>query len=406
MRLLYRDELFDAQLLRTAGHTAYGGADLGECLATARGIRETDLDGWHTAWHALAERLFAMAETSAAQGRRVSAREAFLRAANYFRNSYVFLIRAPVDARLVHAHTRQVESFRKAAALLDHPAEPVAIPYEGSLLHGYFFRPNHGSGPRPTLIVTGGYDSTAEEAYFFAAAAAVARGYNCLTYDGPGQGMAIIRDGLTFRPDWESVIAPVVDFLVSRPEVDPKRIAQIGISFGGYLAPRAATGEPRLAALIADPGDLSLLEEIKTRVPPFVARNLPDGNRWVLALVDRMMRARLNKPTAGWALRRAFWLHGVDSPMGYVRESARYTLEGLAGRIACPTLICTAENDDIGATAGRLFEALRCEKAMMKFTAAEGAGEHCEAGARTLFNQRSFDWLDRVLGHKFERAGA
>jgi hypothetical protein len=43
---------------------------------------------------------------------------------------------------------------------------------------------------------------------------------------------------------------------------------------------------------------------------------------------------------------------------------------------------------------------------MMKFTAAEGAGEHCEAGARTLFNQRSFDWLDRTLGHKFERAGA
>ena len=50
---------------------------------------------------------------------------------------------------------------------------------------------------------------------------------------------------MVFRPDWEAVIGPVVDFAVTRPEVDPSRIALMGISFGGYLAPRAASGEPR-----------------------------------------------------------------------------------------------------------------------------------------------------------------
>jgi hypothetical protein len=27
----------------------------------------------------------------------------------------------------------------------------------------------------------------------------------------------------------------------------------------------------------------------------------------------------------------------------------------------------------------------------------ERAGEHCEAGARLLFEQRIFDWLDEIL---------
>ena len=114
------------------------------------------------------------------------------------------------------------------------------------------------------MIITGGYDSTAEETYFFSGAAAVERGYTCIVFDGPGQGAAIIENEMVFRPDWEAVVGPVVDHALMRPEVDPARIALMGISFGGYLAARAASGEPRLAACIADPGEFSLLEEFTT----------------------------------------------------------------------------------------------------------------------------------------------
>jgi hypothetical protein len=77
--------------------------------------------------------------------------------------------------------------------------------------------------------------------------------------------------------------------------------------------------------------------------------------------------------------------------------TAQYSNIGRAETIACPTLICSAENDEIGATAPRLYESLTCPKAFISFTAAEGAGAHCESGARLLFNQRAFDWLDGVL---------
>ena len=91
------------------------------------------------------------------------------------------------------------------------------------------------------------------------------------------------------------------------------------------------------------------------------------------------------------------WVHGVERPIDYLRLTAQYTLEGRIERIRCPTLIASAEGDAIGATAGKLFEKLACPKVFQRFSAAEGAGSHCESGARALFNQRAFDWLDPVL---------
>jgi alpha-beta hydrolase superfamily lysophospholipase len=84
------------------------------------------------------------------------------------------------------------------------------------------------------------------------AAAAQRRGYHVLTFDGPGQGRALIEDNVPMRPDWETVVRAVVDFAMTLPGIDPARIALAGWSFGGYLAPRAASGESRIAALIAD----------------------------------------------------------------------------------------------------------------------------------------------------------
>ncbi|HVJ55808.1 MAG TPA: alpha/beta fold hydrolase [Aliidongia sp.] len=399
MTLVFKDALFDAQWLRTAGHSSSGGADIGECYAVAGRIAGADPESWHLAWSSLAERLQAEAEASLAAGCRASAFAGFLRASNYFRAAYTFLIGTPVDPRVVEGYRRQRSSFGAAAALMAPKAERIAIPYGGKSLHGYFFRAA-GGGPRPTLIVNGGYDSTAEEAYFFSGAAAMARGYGCITFDGPGQGAAIIEDGLVFRPDWEEVIRPVVDFALRRPEVDPNRIALMGISFGGYLAPRAASGEPRLAACIADPGEFSLLEEFKSRLPGFIARALPDGNPLILNLLDLILRRRMKHVSAGWGLRRGLWVHGVDSPLAYIRLTRDYALEGRAELIRCPTLVCAAENDDIGVTAPKLYEVLTCPKRFIAFRAEEGAGEHCEAGARTLFNQRAFDWLDGVFSDR------
>ncbi len=396
-RVGLKDALLDAQTLRTMGSAPYGGADIGECLATAARVRGTDLTSWHDAWLAAAAAALALAERELAAGQTETARLAFWRASSYFRTSGVMLMGTPADPRLADVSRRQTDAFRRGAALLAAPPQILQIPYEGTTLPGYFFPADDGQQRRATVILTGGYDGTAEELYFFNGAAALARGYHVLAFDGPGQGAALLQQGLVMRPDWENVVTPVVDYLLTRPDVDAARIALIGLSLGGYLAPRAASAEHRLAACIADCGSYDLFAAALDHVPGPLARGLTDGRGLAIAVLRRVLRVLERKPTAGWALRRGQQVHGTADPISYLRSLRDYTLTDRAAKISCPTFVCNAEGDDISRSAPQLAAALTCENEFVTFTAAEGAGDHCEAGARTLYHARSFGWLDRTL---------
>ena len=395
--LAVKDELLDAQTLRAAGAAPYGGADIGECVTTARAVNGTNLASWHAAWTATAVRTLALAESEQAAGRLDSARLAFFRASSYFRTAGVMLLGAPLDPRLVESYARQASAFQSGASLLAEPPEILEIPYEGTTLPGYFFRAAPRPMSRPLVILTGGYDSTAEELYFFNGAAALARGYNVLAFDGPGQGDALVRQGLVLRPDWEAVITPVVDYALTRPDVDPDRVALIGLSLGGYLAPRAAAGEHRLAACIADCGSYDLFAAALRRIPGPLAAGITGRRPLAASALRRVLQALEGKPTAGWALRRGQLVHGASSPLDYLQALREYSLKDHAPRITCPVLVCDAEGDDISASAPQLVDALSCQKHYIHFTAAEGAGDHCEAGARTLYHARAFAWLDSLL---------
>jgi alpha-beta hydrolase superfamily lysophospholipase len=366
------DELFEAQLRRAIGTAAYGGADVDECRATADRITAVDLDLWHREWMAT--------------GYRALERGEYLHASTYFRTAWLFLLDAPVDPRLAEAHRLEVESFRRGTESFDR--QVVEIPYQDGLtLPGYVFRPADDGREHPTMILTTGYDGTAEELWFTSGAAAVARGYNVVLVDGPGQGTMLLERGTVLRPDWENVVTPVVDFVLGLPGVDPARIVLSGLSLGGYTAPRAATAEHRLAACVSDCGPYDVGETVRSRIPRVLRGPLL---RWVLTAV-------MGKPTAGWALRRARLVHGATDPIHYLRIAADYTLRGREHLIECPTFVCSAEGDDLSARAEELYEALTCPKEYVRFTAAEGAGDHCEALARPLVNARVLTWLDEVL---------
>jgi hypothetical protein len=85
---------------------------------------------------------------------------------------------------------------------------------------------------------------TAEELYFANGAAALARGYNVLAFDGPGQGMMLTERGVVLRPDWERVIASVLDSAVTGADVDADRVALNEFELGG-AARRAPRASPR-----------------------------------------------------------------------------------------------------------------------------------------------------------------
>ncbi len=394
-RFALDDPILDAQALRVAGSAVYAGADRDECLAACATVRDGDLISWYVSWSAAADAAEAIGEREADAGNDADATGAFLRASNYARNAGVMLLGDPPSDRLRESHARQTDLFRRAAALLDRPPEIIEIPYESTTLPGYFFRA--GDGRRETVVLTGGYDGTAEELYLFNGAAALARGYNVLAFDGPGQGAALLDRGLTMRPDWEAVIGPVLDLAIARPDVDPDHIALVGLSLGAHLGPRAASVEHRLAACIADCGSYDLYAAFLARLPGPLAGQFARGPRPAVALVRRLLDRIAAHPTRGWVLRRGMLVHGVDDVMDYVDALRAFTLEGRAGSIRCPTWLCSAEGDDISASAPQLAAALTCEHEYVHFRVAEGAGDHCEANARALYHEASFGWLEFVL---------
>ncbi len=229
MKFLFDDEAFSFETLRTTGFAAYGGADLGEVLTTARHIGEGDEAGWHQAWKATAQRVAKIGEQALASGHRVSAREALLRASNYYRTAAAFLLEKPAtDPEMTLLSAGQHDTFAAAAALFDTPVQAVSIPYEDTTLPAYLFLVDDPGAARPTIIYNSGYDSTREESYFVIAAAALRRGYNVLAFDGPGQGAALREQRLVMRPDWEAVITPVVDYALTRGEIAADKIVVLG----------------------------------------------------------------------------------------------------------------------------------------------------------------------------------
>ena len=393
MELVFQDPTFSLQLLRAISETYYKGADIGECLSTAYRIKEGDFESWYQEWLKTAKRVHKYADESLAAGHEVSAREAYLRASNYYRVAE-FLLMDPEDPRIKTTWESSKGCFGKAASLFSPSFEPVEIPYEGTTLPGYFYKvDNDSKSPRPSLIAHGGFDSTLEELYTSAAAPALERGYNCLTFEGPGQGGLIRKQKIPFRYDWEKVVTPVVDYALTKPEVDPKRLALMGISMGGYLAARAASFEHRIAACILNNGVFDGYDAIASTFPKSLLTAIENGNTEVVNTVINILIE--SDPNIRFNMKHGMWTAGVNTPFELIQRSKNYTIKNIAQNIKCPTLVLDAEKDDsFPGQPKKVFEALTCPKKYILFTAGEGAEEHCQCGEPSLSNQRIFDWLD------------
>ena len=390
---------FDAYFTRVMGRGNYGGSAVGECYETASRIVDGDFQSFTDAWEVTAKRVEAIGWDCLNKGHKVSARDAFLRAVTYWGATTMFV--DPTDPRQRSSYEKERACFREAAKLFDPQIEIVNIPYEnGRTLPGYFIAGGPKGEKRPTILVLGGGDSALEELYGVVPVGAQRRGHNVLMFEIPGQkAMFFDYPDLFFRHDTEVPIGYVVDYVLSRSEVDPMRIALIGASFGGYFGPRAAAFDKRLTAVIALPlfSDIgSMFVELlgldpTTPYPRDLESRLDMSNSFIKTFVKSDLRMR-----SGYANKTiAEFLDGM-------RE---FTLTGHEQNITCPLLILAGESEFNPARAEK--EKIQWNKAMNHpmsqiriVTASEGGEGHSLVNNLLLKNQIEFDWLDDVLGWK------
>ena len=398
MKFYYGNPGFDDQLKRTASAAYCGSADLGEMLVAASSVSPGDAGSWYDAWAAAAERAEALGNEAA--GCRESAAGAWLRAAEYWRQAFFFVRSDFGDARLQTGWSRHRAAFRKALALLPFRPAIAEIPFGPGSLTGYLMRPAGEPRPRPTVIVPAGYDSTAESGYAETAWMALARGMNAFTLEGPGQGGTLYRDRIPMRPDYEAVLSPAIDWLLGQEGVDPGKIVLVGRSLAGYLAPRGAAHEGRLAALVCDPGQVEFVSRIKKLLVPMIASDADTAWASVASAdpqVDGTLQQLLNDPAMREMLEPRMLTLGAVTVGDFMRKQAALTLEGVAGLIRCPTLVVDCEGD-FASQSDMLYAALTCEKKLLRLSAQSGAGGHCGALGQQVWAGAVFPWIASTLG--------
>jgi len=387
------DEVLDQVLLFYLGESWSGMTDIGEILETVDRISVKDPRSWSREFRATADRVEAAAQATERAGHELSAGELSLRAASYYRAA-LHRHMDPYAPEVAEMAAKEVAAFTRAMTLLGLPVERVEIPFENTGLFAYWYH-LPGRERRPVIIGHEGRDGWAEDMYYIGREA-LRRGYDCLLLDGPGQGSTLRLRNLPFRPDWEKVITPAIDWLASKPEVDPEAIGLMGLSMGGALAPRAAEHEPRIAFLIANPGVTNwsgTFFRTLNEISPMIARLSVSNPRALDAL---MGAAGKLSPFLQWGMSDSMWKHGVRTPSALLAEMRRYDASAEIGRIACPTLVVDAEAEPYG-DAKEFYKALKCPKTYLLFTGAEGAPMHVQTAALGIGSQKVFDWIDDTV---------
>ncbi len=382
-QLHFTDTEMDFALVLIVGATMNHGCEIGEAFYTAGQIKEGDAASWQAEWIKMAERVQARGEESLTGGHSVSAREQFIRACGYYRGALVSML--PGDSRFKDTASKARNLMKRAGQLMDPPLEYFEIPFEGTVMPGYFRAASGSRTPTKTLLMIGGGETFAEDLVFYISSQAFERGYNFLTVDMPGQGLLPL-EGLPFRPDMNVPMKAVVDYALSRPEVDPKRLAAFGMSGGGGFVPQAAQFDKRLKA-IAMTSAVVDAEKLWATMP------IATATQDVVATWSSFKQNTIKVIAWRWGV-------AMDNIPGLVAANRGFSFD--PAKVTCPALIILGEGEykdkEVARQQQECMDGLPNPlKKMVVTPADEGASNHCLLENRSVMSQVLFDWLDDTL---------
>ena len=359
------------------GMAPYGVVSLEEMDRACEKLRarESEPDrgrAWKEEWAALGALIEKRGDEALAKGHKISAGDYYLRAGIYHYNAERFIQPGP-EKKAQGAHAYKV--WHQGIRLRYPKVEFIEVPYEGTTLPALFLPAHEARGPAPTVLVVNGMDNAKEMSLFFCGLEFARRGFNTLCLDGPGMGeMRRMRD-MPSRYDYEVPGSAALEYLLTRKDVDPKRIAIMGYSFGGYYSSRIAAFEKRYAACVA----LSALH-------------------WDLAAWQmKIKEANKNSPKSVAQSNFQFqWVVGAATPDEAIEIARKFTLKDVAQNITCPFLVTHGGNDRVVPVqnAQKLYDAVGSKNKTIKiFSTEEGGAEHAHVDNRQVGIDFAADWL-------------
>lgn len=370
---------YSFQFMRVLGAAQLGASCISEVFQAGNRIVPGDDETWYRQWTSLGDRNQSRAELARDEKFIETARSNYLRAANYFRCAEFFLHHD--DPRRLELLDKIENCSWEYMSRMEVAGEIVKVPYEnGAHLDAYFLRAPYDLNQHPVVICFGGLDEFKDELLHEATRYAHARGISLLLVDLPGQGGTLRRQNLKARIDTEIPVSACVDYLQSRADIDPDRIALYGASLGGYYAPRAASFEHRLKAVVSDGAIWNLQKSFRsTGYDPsrIAVRHL----HWVLGIEGEGTQAGFD---------------AIDAKL------AEFSMEKIQHQIQCPYLIVEGECDFAGfqfAEQSVAYSKQHGQDITFKvFSAEETGAAHCQIDNPTIGMEYVFDWLSQKLG--------
>ncbi|KAF7163053.1 hypothetical protein CNMCM5623_008073 [Aspergillus felis] len=334
--------------------------------------RDADPESWAKAWNSMAEEQKHYAAEDLKNGYRQSASARYLRASTYHLTGERQTSPGPTKTL---SYKAALDSFSKAIELMRSPIERVEVDSPDGILPGYLI-PSGTDEPAPVVIFYNGFDVTKELLYAIIRNEFANRGIACLVIDTPGTGEPLRLRNVPSRPDYEVPTAAIVDFLETRADIDSGRIGIVGISLGGYYAPRAAAFEPRIKACVAW------------------------GAIWDYGATWQRRWETSTKMTSVpfWQLP---WVMGTESMEAALDRVRAFTLADVVSHLKQPFLVVHGDKDGmipIEDARKVVDTAGSSDKQLKIFTAGEGGCEHVGADDPDPVRQLIVDWFAQRLG--------
>jgi len=359
------------------------GANMDEVDRACRALRHVTDDqvaanDFFQAWADGGARLVDSAVEDEKAGHRLSAAEKYRRACVM----YITAERIPAHdyAPRLAVYDELLRTFGKYVECAGVKCEKVAVPMAGSFLPALMVSVGDEKTPAPCIVHFNGLDGVKEYLYLCGLPQMLAqRGVSILLVDNPGVGEALRKNRLYNAPEAEIPAGACIDYLETRPDVDPKRIGMMALSLGGYHAPRATAFEPRFACCVA------------------WGANYDWGKRF-RARIAGTYSAQKSVPHYFEHIK---WVLGQDSIDDCLPITDQFTLEGVLDRIHVPIYVTHGEEDRQIPVADAIRTHKECVNAPIRdlriFSAEEGGEQHCSIGNMSLATHSMADWIADVL---------